>query len=53
MNYKANESFRAYFKVRNLFDKWYTDQLYLMDPDSTNWYSAPGRNYQFGVEYRF
>ena len=53
LNYKANESFRAYFKVRNLFDKWYTDQLYLMDPDSTNWYSAPGRNYQFGVEYRF
>lgn len=53
LNYKADEHFRGFVKVNNLFNKWYTDQLYNMDPAGTNWYSAPGRNFQVGIEYTF
>lgn len=53
INYKATENCRVFLKVNNIFDKWYTDQLYDMDPDSTSWYSAPGRNFQAGLEFTF
>lgn len=53
LNYRASKDFGAFIKVSNLEDKFYTDQIYLADPESTNWYSAPGRNYQMGVEFKF
>ena len=52
MNYKANKNIKGFIKINNLFDKFYTDQLYNMDPDGS-WYSAPGRNFQIGMEYTF
>lgn len=53
LNYQASKDFGAFVKVANLGDKFYTDQMYLADPQSTNWYSAPGRNYQLGFEFKF
>ena len=56
-NYRASTNFNAFFKINNLNDKFYTEALYNMIPDDvlnpTNWYSAPGRNFQLGVEYKF
>ena len=52
LNYKADKNIKGFIKVNNLFDKFYTDQLYDMDPDGS-WYSAPGRNFQIGMEYTF
>ena len=55
VNYKATDNIKAFFKVNNLFNKLYTDQCYNMTPldSSSNWYPAPGRNFQVGVEYTF
>lgn len=52
-NYKTGDRFRGFVKINNLFNKWYTDQLYNMDPGSNGWYSAPGRHFQAGIEYTF
>lgn len=52
VNYKPTKNIRAFAKVNNLFDKFYTDQLYDMRVDGS-WYSAPGRSFQVGVEYSF
>ena len=51
MNYKASKVVNAFVKVNNVFDKFYTDQCYNLNPDQ--WYSAPGRNYQVGLQYSF
>ena len=51
-NYKANKNINTFIKINNLFDKFYTDQMYDMNPDGS-WYSAQGRNIQVGVEYKF
>ena len=55
VNYKATDNIKAFFKVNNLFNKLYTDQCSNMTPldSSSNWYPAPGRNFQVGVEYTF
>ena len=51
-NYQIQENAKVFLKINNIFDKFYTDQCYDMNPDSaTGWYSAPGRNIQVGVKY--
>lgn len=52
MNYQFEDNAKAFIRVNNIFDKFYTDQCYDMDPDGS-WYSAPGRNFQVGVQYSF
>lgn len=53
LNYRADDSIKGFVRVNNVFDKFYTDQLYIADPATSNWYSQPGRNYQVGIEYTF
>lgn len=57
MNYQATENVSAYFKINNIFDKLYTHALYNANPNvkenTSNWYPAPGRNFQFGMEFKF
>jgi hypothetical protein len=57
MNYQATENMSAYFKINNIFDKLYTHALYIAIPNvkenTKNWYPAPGRNFQFGMEFKF
>lgn len=52
VNYKVSKDVKAFLKVNNIFNKFYTDQLYDMNP-SGQWYSAPGRNITVGMEYSF
>jgi len=51
-NYQIQKDTKAFIKINNIFDKFYTDQCYDMDPDG-EWYSAPGRNVQVGLQYSF
>lgn len=52
LNYQADEHTSVFAKVRNILDRLYTEQRYILDPNAA-WYSAPGRNFELGVEYRF
>lgn len=52
LNYKIQDNATAFIKINNIFNKFYTDQCYDMNPDG-NWYSAPGRNFQVGIKYTF
>lgn len=56
-NYQANQNVKAFIKVNNLFDKFYAEHSnarynWSSTPDE-EWWSAPGRNVVFGVEYTF
>lgn len=51
-NYKIQKDTKAFIRVNNIFDKFYTDQCYDMDPDGS-WYSAPGRTVVVGMQYSF
>jgi len=57
MNYQATENVSAYFKINNIFNKLYTHALWNSNPNvkenKSNWYPAPGRNFQFGMEFKF
>lgn len=52
-NYQAEKDLKVFLRVNNIFNKFYTEQCYDMDPTSTGWYSAPGRNLVFGIERAF
>lgn len=54
MNYKPSKVINIYAKCNNLFDRLYTEQRACLLPETgTSWYSAPGRNFELGVEYTF
>ncbi len=53
VNYKASDSITVFAKVNNIFDKFYAEQGTDGNPTKPYWYSAPGRNFQMGVEYSF
>lgn len=54
MNYKPTKVMNVYAKCNNLFDRLYTEQRACLLPETgTSWYSAPGRNFEVGVEYTF
>lgn len=54
MNYKPSKVINIYAKCNNLFDRLYTEQRACLLPETgTSWYSAPGRNFEVGVEYTF
>lgn len=53
-NYKANDQFTVFAKLNNIFDQFYTDVASgYGTPDGNYWYSAPGRNFQVGMTYKF
>lgn len=53
VNYKVSPSVKVYAKINNLFNKYYSEYGTAGKPAAKNWYSMPGRNYLFGVEYSF
>jgi vitamin B12 transporter len=57
VNYKPIKELKAYIKVNNLFDKFYTEcsAVESYDPVGTagRWYTMPGRSIVAGVEYSF
>lgn len=54
VNYQATKEINFYAKCNNIFDRLYTEQRACLLPTTgTSWYSAPGRYFEAGVEYRF
>lgn len=54
MNYRATKAINIFAKCNNIFDRLYTEQRACLLPvTGTSWYSAPGRNFEVGVEYTF
>lgn len=56
-NYRINKEASLFVKVNNIFDQFYTDigtssDPYGSDPYGT-WYSAPGRNFEVGMQFTF
>lgn len=51
-NYRVNDTISVYGRLNNIFDQFYTDVGTSYDPNGA-WYSAPGRNYEVGMQLRF
>lgn len=51
-NYRVNDVISVYGRLNNIFDQFYTDIGTSYDPNGT-WYSAPGRNFELGMNLRF
>lgn len=51
-NYQFTKEATLFARVNNIFDQFYTDIGSSQDPYST-WYSAPGRNFEIGLQFQF
>lgn len=52
-NYHFTKNATLFAKVNNIFDQFYTDIGTSSDPYGTWWYSAPGRNFEIGMQFTF
>ena len=57
-NYQFAKGATLFARVNNIFDQFYTDvgSSYGPSADPTqyqDWYSAPGRNFEIGLQYQF
>lgn len=52
-NYQFAKGATLFARVNNIFDQFYTDVGSSYGPDTQNWYSAPGRNFEIGMQYQF
>ena len=51
-NYHFTQNATLFARVNNIFDQFYTDYGSSYDPYDT-WYSAPGRNFEMGLQFTF
>lgn len=51
-NYHFTKNATLFARVNNIFDQFYTDVGTSFDPYGT-WYSAPGRNFEIGMQFTF
>ena len=51
-NYQFTKEASLFTRVSNIFDQFYTDIGSSQDPYGT-WYSAPGRNFEIGLQFQF
>lgn len=51
-NYQFTKEATLFARVNNIFDQFYTDVGSSQDPYGT-WYSAPGRNFEIGLQFQF
>lgn len=51
-NYQFAKGANLFARVNNIFDQFYTDVGSSYDPYGT-WYSAPGRNFEIGMQFTF
>lgn len=51
-NYHFTKNATLFARVNNIFDQFYTDYGSSYDPYDT-WYSAPGRNFEVGLQFTF
>lgn len=52
-NYAVTPQATIYARINNIFDQFYTDSIGSSYPDESYWYSAPGRNFEAGVQFKF
>ena len=52
-NYHFTKNATLFARVNNIFDQFYTDVGSSPDPYGTWWYSAPGRNFEIGMQFTF
>lgn len=54
INYQVTKDTKAFFKVNNLFNKYYAEYTDGAGPyGGWDYYTSPGRNYQWGIQYQF
>ena len=52
-NYQFTKEATLFARVNNIFDQFYSDvATYVTGPEYT-WYSAPGRNFEVGLQFQF
>ncbi len=51
-NYKVTPEITVFGRLNNIFDQFYTDIGTSYDPQYS-WYSAPGRNFEVGLQFQF
>lgn len=51
-NYQFTKEATLFARVNNIFDQFYTDVGSSQDPYGS-WYSAPGRNFELGLQFQF
>lgn len=52
-NYQFAKGATLFARVNNIFDQFYTDVGSSYGPDTQHWYSAPGRNFEIGMQFTF
>ena len=52
-NYQFTKEATHFARVNNIFDQFYTDVGTSSSPDAKYWYSAPGRNFEIGLQFQF
>lgn len=52
-NYQFTKNATLFARVNNIFDQFYTDVGSSSGPDDMYWYSAPGRNFEVGLQFTF
>lgn len=58
-NYQFTKNATLFARVNNIFDQFYTDVGSSYGPDAYDpargydWYSAPGRNFEMGLQFTF
>lgn len=52
-NYQIRPDITVFGRLNNIFDQFYTDVGTCKDPYSSSWYSAPGRNFEIGLQFQF
>lgn len=52
-NYQFTKEATLFARVNNIFDQFYTDVASYCDSPEGTWYSAPGRNFEIGLQFQF
>ena len=52
-NYQFTKGATLFARLNNIFDQFYTDVGTSTSPNADYWYSAPGRNFEVGLQFQF
>ena len=52
-NYQIRPEITVFGRLNNIFDQFYTDVTSYCDSPYGSWYSAPGRNFEIGLQFQF
>lgn len=52
-NYQFTKEATLFARVNNIFDQFYTDVTSYCNGPEGSWYSAPGRNFEIGLQFQF